>query len=71
LSARNTFIFQTCISRCKLDVPEPNQRPYATLEMTSNNWGRINEAKTRPGMGTGDKFANWNMGVSINGGTPK
>lgn len=45
-AVQNTFIFQTCISRCKLDVPEPNQRPYVTLEMTSNNWGRINEADT-------------------------
>eukprot|EP00435_Cladocopium_sp_Y103_P037287 s20_g9.t2 len=44
--SENTFIFQTCISRCKLDVPEAGQRPHATLEMTSNNWGRISEADT-------------------------
>jgi len=42
-AVKNTFIFQTCISRCKLDVAAGIQRAHLNLEMTSNNWSRINE----------------------------
>ena len=55
---RNTFIFQTCISRCKLDVAAGIQRAHLNLEMTSTNWSRINEVPPnafgcRKAVGTG------------------
>ena len=41
---RNSFIFKTCISRAKLDIPSVEQRPQVRLQMTSQNWSRIHEA---------------------------
>ncbi|CAE7793672.1 Hcn4 [Symbiodinium sp. CCMP2456] len=45
---QNSFVFSTCISRCKLRRSEERvsglTRQRIQLEMTSGNWSRTNEA---------------------------
>ena len=63
---------QKCVGQEHLHLPDLHQSLQAGragAEPTALRHAR--DDQTRPGMGTGDKFANWNMGVSINGGTPK
>lgn len=46
-AVQNNFVFQTCISRCKVDVPQPiGKRAQIQLQMTSANWLRIQEVET-------------------------